>query len=294
MTVDRPSSKKLFTRRRFLAASACAAAAGIYSGEIERHWIEVSQRQVPLRGLSSAFDGLRIAQLSDIHLDEFTEPFFVRDAVNRINSLNPDIVVLTGDYVTYGLFEDNLAKGSEWLCANLLNQLKCPQRYAVVGNHDVKVGRERVIEALTANKISVLDNAYQPIERSGGRFWLAGVDDPVEGVPNPDKAIPESIRNIANQPIVLLCHAPDWADNLLHHPAGKAVSLMLSGHTHGGQVRLPLLGAFFLPVLGRKYVKGWFRKDNLLFHVNRGIGTVGVPFRLDCPPEITLITLRSA
>lgn len=294
MTVDRPPSKRLFTRRRFLIASACAATAAAYSGEIERHWIEISYRDVPLRGLAAAFDGIRIVHLSDIHFDEYTEPYFVRDVVNRVNSLNPDMVVITGDFVTYGLFTSNIAKGAEWQCANLLNQLKCPHRYAVVGNHDVMVGREKVIEALTANGISALNNGCLPFERAGGRFWLTGVDDPVEGVPNPDRAIPESIRNIANEPIVLLCHAPDWADNLLHHPAGKFVSLMLSGHTHGGQVRIPLLGAFFLPDLGRKYVKGWFRIDNLLFHVNRGIGTVGVPFRFDCPPEITVITLRSA
>jgi len=294
MTVDRPPSKTLFTRRRFLSASACAAAAALYSGEIERHWIEISHRDVPLRGLASAFDGLRVVQLSDIHFDEYTEPFFLRDVVNHVNRLNPDMVLLTGDFITDGLFTHNIAKGAEWTCANLLNQLKCPHRYAVLGNHDVRVGREKVTEALTANGIVVLDNSYLPIERAGSRFWLSGVDDPVEGVPNPDLAIPQSIRNIASEPIVLLCHAPDWADNLLHHPAGKFVSLMLAGHTHGGQIRLPLIGPFFLPDMGRKYVKGWFRIDNLLFHVNRGLGTVGVPFRLDCPPEITVITLHSA
>ncbi len=281
------------TRRRFLIAGACAGAAlAVYSGEIERHWIQISHRDVFLPGLSKAFDGFRIAQLSDIHLDEFTEPFFLRDAVNRVNSLNPDMVVLTGDYVTYGFFSNSFAAGSEWQCANLLKELKCPLRYAALGNHDIRVGRERVTEALTANGIPVLDNAYLPIERNGSRFWLSAVDDPVEGVPDPDKAIPESIRFIPDEPIVLLCHAPDWANNLFHHPAGPAVSLMFSGHTHGGQIRFPLIGPLYLPEFGRRYVEGWFRLNNLLFHVNRGLGTVGVPFRLDCPPEISLITLH--
>lgn len=294
MSVDRFPTKPFITRRRFLAASACAAAVALYSGEIERHWIAVSHREVPLPGLAPAFDGLRIAQLSDIHLDEYTEPYFLQDAVSRINSLNPDLVFLTGDFVTFGLLSRKLAHGVEWSCANILNGLACSYRYAVLGNHDVLRGRERVTQALTANGIAVLDNAFLPIERSGARFWLAGVDDPLEGVPNPDKAIPESIRGVANEPIVLLCHAPDWADNLLRHPAGKAVSLMFSGHTHGGQIRLPLIGALNLPPLGQKYVQGWFRLDNLLLHVNRGIGAVGLPFRFDCPPEITFVTLRSA
>lgn len=294
MTVDRSPSQPLFTRRRFLAAGACAAAVALYSGEIERHLIAISRRQVPLRGLSPAFDGLRIAQLSDIHLDAYTEPFFLRDAVNRINSLNPDVVILTGDYITYDLLSRKLVHGAEWLCANILNGLKCPFRYAVLGNHDVQFGRSKVIEALVANNISVLDNACVPIERSGARFWLSGLDDPLEGVPNPDKAIPESIRNLSSEPIVLLCHAPDWANNLLGHPAGKSVSLMFSGHTHGGQICLPVFGPLILPPLGKKYIQGWFRIDNLLFHVNRGIGAVGLPFRFNCPPEITLVTLRSA
>ncbi len=295
MKVDRPPHKPPITRRRFLLGGACASVAlAVYSGEIERHLLQVSHRDVFLPGLSEAFDGFRIAQMSDIHLDEYTEPFFLRDAVNRVNSLNPDMVVLTGDYVTYGFFTNSIDRGSEWQCANLLKEIKCPLRYAALGNHDLRVGREKVTEALTANGIPVLDNSYLPIERSGERFWLSAVDDPVEGVPNPDEAIPESIRFIRNQPIVLLCHAPDWANNLFHHPAGPAVSLMFSGHTHGGQIRFPLIGPLYLPEFGRMYVEGWFRLHNLLFHVNRGLGTVGVPFRLDCPPEISTITLHPA
>jgi predicted MPP superfamily phosphohydrolase len=89
-----------------------------------------------------------------------------------------------------------------------------------------------------------------------------------------------------------MCHTPDYADDLLAHPAGQAVDLMLSGHTHGGQVRLPLIGALSLPPLGQKYVEGWFQLGGMQLYVNRGIGTVGLPFRLNCPPEITLMTLR--
>lgn len=294
MTVSGTISKAPITRRRFLIASACAGAGlALYGGEIERHWIEVTRRDVFLPGLPQAFDGFRVAQLSDIHIDIYTEPFLLRDAVRQISAMNPDAVFLTGDFVSHGLMPNRFSIASAWQCANLLNQLDCPHRYAVLGNHDVLVGREVVTEALSANAITVLDNAYVPIERAGGRFWLAGLNDPVVGTPDPELAIPQSIRNVPREPVVLLCHAPDHVDTLLKLQEGEAVSLMLAGHTHGGQVRVPLAGPLILPPLGRKYVEGWFRFGNLQLYVNRGIGTVSLPIRFDCPPEITLFTLRS-
>jgi hypothetical protein len=295
MTVFNSLSKAHITRRRFLLRGACAGAGlAIYSGEIERHWIETTRRDVFLPGLPRAFDGFRIAQLSDIHLDDYTEPFLLRDAVKQINRMNPDAVFLTGDFVTHEILPRRFSFGTAWQCANLLNQLQCPHRFGVLGNHDVVIGSQEVTKALTANSITMLVNEYVPIERGGARFWLAGLDDPVAGRPNPEKTIPESIRNIPDEPIVLLAHAPDYADDLLKLPSGKAVSLMLAGHTHGGQICLPLIGPLDLPDMGRKYVEGWFRLQNLQLYVNRGLGTVGIPFRLDCPPEITLLTLRSA
>jgi len=283
------------TRRRFLVGgSLVAGGLALYGGEIERHWIEITHRDVFIPGLPQAFDGFRIAQLSDIHLDEYTEPFFLSDAVRDVNRLNPDVVFLTGDFVTHGILPRRLAIGAAWQCANLLNQIQCPHRYAVLGNHDVLIGPQDIIAALTANSITVLDNAHLPIERAGARFWLAGLDDPVEGTPDPELAIPASIRNVRHELIVLLCHAPDYVDDLLTSPTGRAVSLVLSGHTHGGQVRAPLVGPLILPPLGRKYVEGWFRFGSLQLYVNRGLGTVGVPIRFNCPPEIALLTLRSA
>jgi uncharacterized protein len=266
----------------------------LYAGEIERHWIQVSTSDVFIPGLPQAFDGFRIAQLSDIHMDEFTEPFFVRDAVERINRLQPDAVFLTGDFVTCEIAPRKFAIGAAWQCAGILDGLECRDRYAVLGNHDFMIGAKPVAAALTAHAIKVIINSYMPLERSGGRIWLAGLADPVQGSPNPEETIPASIQNVAHEPIVLLCHAPDYVDDLLRMPCGQAISLMLSGHTHGGQVRLPLVGALTLPKMGRKYVEGWFRFGRLQLHVNRGIGAVGVPFRFNCPPEISLLTLRAA
>jgi uncharacterized protein len=288
-------SRPPITRRRFLTASLCGAAGlALYSGEIARHWTEVTELDIPLAGLPRVFDGMRIAQLSDIHLDNMTEPFYLRHVVQKINQMQPDAVFLTGDFVSDGLTSRDYAVKAAWQCGSILSELICRPLYAVLGNHDVAVGDKEVAEALRGSGITVLRNTHLPIERVGGRFWLAGIDDPVWGVPDPELAIPPSIRNVPDEPIVLLCHAPDYADDLLAMPAGKAVSLMLSGHTHGGQVRLPLVGALELPTMGRKYVEGLFRLGNLKLYVNRGIGTIGLPFRLNCPPEITLFTLRAA
>jgi uncharacterized protein len=282
------------SRRRFLTTGLCGAASlAFYSGEIERHWIEVKPLEIHLQSLPAAFDGMRIAQLSDIHLDEFTEPFLLRHAIEEINRIQPDAVFLTGDYVTYQIAPKKFATKSAWHCGEILNELKCTQRYAIMGNHDVMLGESLVSEALTANGITVLNNSYLPLERGSSRIWLAGLGDPVCGRPEPDAAIPVSIRDLPDEPVVVMCHAPDYADQLAAHPSGKSVGLMLSGHTHGGQVRLPFMGAMRLPPGGRKFVKGWFRVGSMQLYVNRGIGTVGVPFRFACPPEITRITLRA-
>jgi predicted MPP superfamily phosphohydrolase len=232
-----------FSRRRFLRAGLYAGAGlALYSGEIERHWIEVTERNFFLSGLPPAFEGMRIVQISDIHLDEFTEPFFLRHVVDRINRIEPDAVFLTGDFVTAALGikhipplgSSRFARGAAWQCANILTGLECKALYAVLGNHDFSVGAKEVTAALVAKGITVLRNASAPIEKAGGRIWLSGVDDPLEGHPNPEVAIPESIRNVPNEPVILLCHGPDFADRLLTHPAGQAVDLMLSGHSHWG------------------------------------------------------------
>jgi predicted MPP superfamily phosphohydrolase len=293
MALIRPFSRQTISRRNlFKAGIAAAAGLALYSAEIARHWLEITRRDIFLGNLPPVFDGLRIAQISDIHIDAFTEPFFLRHVVQRTNLLRPDALFLTGDFVTDGLGSRHFAARAAWQCAAILKQLECRQLYAVLGNHDVMIGAKKVTEALTANGITVLRNAYLPLERPGGRIWLAGLDDPLEGRPKPDLAIPASIRNQPNEPIILMCHAPDYADHLLQQHAGQAVGLMISGHTHGGQVRLPLLGALSLPPLGRKYVEGLFQLGGLQLYVNRGIGTVDLPFRLNCPPEVTLFTLR--
>ena len=285
---------ELWTRRSLLKSLAFGAAGtALYAGEVERHWIEVVHRDIFLSGLSEEFHGMKIAQLSDIHLNEYTEPFLLREAVDAINREQPDVVLLTGDYVSAEVLPRKMTLSAAGECASLLNQLTCQRRYAILGNHDCMAGEDEIAEALDRHGIPVLRNAYLPIEQGSSRIWLAGLEDPVCGRPDADLAIPTMIRNQRNEPVILMCHAPDFVDDLLRHPAGHAVSFMVSGHTHGGQVRIPMLGAFHLPPYGRKYIEGWFGIGNLQLYVNRGIGSVGVPFRFNCRPEITVFTLRA-
>jgi len=266
----------------------------LYSGEIERHWIEVTQHEVFLPGLAAAFDGFRIAQLSDIHTEDFTEPWLVRTAIDHVNRLQPDAVFFTGDFVTMWSNEQkSKAIAAAWRLGEMLNGLTCNQRYGVLGNHDMVTGPRQIIEALDAFGVTILNNAYLPVERGGSRFWLAGLEDPVVGTPRPEEAVPVAIRHQPQEPVVLLCHGPDYADKLLKQPVGQAVSFMLSGHTHGGQVRMPFAGPILLPPFGKKYVAGWFRLGKLQLYVNRGLGTVALPIRFNCPPEIALFTLRA-
>jgi predicted MPP superfamily phosphohydrolase len=126
------------------------------------------------------------------------------------------------------------------------------------------------------------------LERDGKRIWLAGIADALNGNPGPnfEKAIPQTALG-DDERVILLAHEPD----ILPRVAKHNVDLMLSGHTHGGQVRFPFVPPMHMPPMGKKYVEGYFQMGHTQLYVNRGIGTVGLPFRLNCPPEITVITL---
>ena len=174
------------------------------------------------------------------------------------------------------------------LCAGLLGQLRAPGGvFAVLGNHDVLVNAHYVADVLKAHAIRVLQNANYPIERGGLRLWLAGVEDVLHGKPS----IALSLKGIpAGEATILLAHEPDFADLASRHP----VQLQLSGHSHGGQIRIPLLGAPYLPALSNKYPYGYYRVGRMQLYTNRGIGTILLPLRFDAPPEVTVFTLHAS
>jgi uncharacterized protein len=285
LTLER---KKAFTRRDFLKLTGIAAVGlPLYAGEISRHEISVQKVTVTLPRLPDAFRGLTIAQVSDFHYAEYTEAYFIKQVIERVNQLKPDVVAFTGDFITTGFWSqpDMLRFTGE--CAEILSRVDCPLRYAVLGNHDCQKNLycHAMSEALEQHNITLLENRAVPLERDGARLWFAGLGDVMVHRNRLDKAIPTASND--GEPVVLLVHEPD----ILPQVARYNVDLMLSGHTHGGQVRLPFLPPMFLPELGKHYVNGLYRLGPTQLYVNRGIGTVGLPFRLNCPPEITLITL---
>jgi hypothetical protein len=133
-------------------------------------------------------------------------------------------------------------------------------------------------------------NQHLPLERNGSRIWLCGIADAGTSLPDLNLTIPKA----PDGPVILMAHEPDFADVVVQHPRFPLIDLMLSGHSHGGQIRLPFTGPLVLPPMGRKYPEGHYRFKQMQLYVNRGIGTVGLPFRLNCPPEITVVTLQPA
>jgi hypothetical protein len=286
------SSSNRLTRRQFLklslvtsADAACfTAAGGVYSAMIEPEWLSIERVTVPLARLPRELDGFTIAQLSDLHLGPYTSDAEIRAAVAAANQLQPEAIVLTGDYIT----GESDCRDSAADCARELGALRAPHGvYAVLGNHDrCWSSLEYMPRALIAQSIPVLMNDAMPIERSGARLWIAGVDDVTERRADLNRAL----RRVPNsETTILLAHEPDYADESKRSP----IDLQLSGHSHGGQVRLPFYGALILPYLGEKYPIGLARAGAMWVYTNRGIGVVSPPVRFNCRPEITLLTLRS-
>jgi predicted MPP superfamily phosphohydrolase len=289
----RPPDSHRISRRAFLAgASAAGLGLGLYAGTHARHEFVLTHRVFPIRNLPDALASLRIVQISDIHLVEYTEPWFLEKMVAQINALHPDLVLITGDFVSRGPLALPHAWQAAGVCAEILSTLNAPQRFAILGNHDVAVGAQHVIQPLEAHGTPVLIDSYVQIQRGGYTLWLSGTDDAGTRSPDLSLAIPAYVN--LDEPLILLCHEPDFADRVIRHPRFPLVDLMLSGHSHGGQIRLPLVGPLILPPMGRKYVEGLFHFGHMQLYVNRGLGTVGLPFRLNCPAEITQITLTRA
>lgn len=207
-----------------------------------------------------------------------------------VNGLKPDLIVLLGDFVSMPSFSSDDQKAASFAepCSRLLARMNAVEGlWAVLGNHDVNTDPKRVRHALEVQGITILANGSIPISRQGARFWLAGVNDVLSRTAD----LAQTIQGIpGDEAIILLAHEPDYADHVAQHP----VDLQLSGHSHGGQVRLPYLPPLYLPEMAKNYYLGLYQVGPLTLYTNAGLGTIGVPIRLNCPPEITLITLRHA
>jgi predicted MPP superfamily phosphohydrolase len=283
-------TRREFLRRAAKLSAGVALATVGYGGVFERRHVTVQHVEVVLDRLPEAFDGLTIAQLSDLHYHPFFSAGVIRHAVDLIAQASPDMVALTGDFVTLSEFRDvdpDAAKAAA-PCAELLAPLRPPLGvFAVLGNHDSFSDPALVAEAFTARKIRVLQNEALPLERNGRRIWVAGVTDVLAGAADLDA----SLRLVpAAETVLLLAHEPDFADEAARHP----VDLQLSGHSHGGQIRLPFLRPPFLPALARKYPRGLRTVGRTRLYTNIGLGTIIVPMRILAAPELTLLTLRTS
>ena len=275
------------TRRRFLKIAAAAGGiAAVYPVEISRHELEVEKHDILLPRLPDEFRGMKIVQISDLHFEEFNEAFFLKHVVDVVNGLKPDMVLYTGDFVSYGPFPISYGRSRVQPCAEILARTACPLRFASLGNHDYVVGWKMVKATLESHGIPTLVNQAIPLERGGKRLWIVGLGSASARASLPREAIPKQVLR-DREPMLLMSHEPD----VLPEIASYGVDLMLSGHTHGGQIRFPFGPPLFLPRFGRIYVEGMFRLGNTQMYVNRGIGAVGIPVRLNCRPEITQFTL---
>lgn len=273
-------------RRTFLKASAVAAVpatplAALGYGAYEAGAVRVERPRVAVPHLPAAFDGLRVAFLADLHHGPGVSLPFVASVVRTTLALQPDLILLGGDYV---------GKESKYVgpCFEVLAGLSAPLGvFGVLGNHDYWHGLAETKAGMKAARVEELTNAGVWVERGSSRLRLAGVDDLWCGSPHLASALGDAKPDDA---CVVLSHNPDFAENV----RDARVGLVLSGHTHGGQVVVPGYGSPVVPSrYGQKYLRGLVQAPYTRVYVSRGLGTSGPALRVNSPPELTLMTLTS-
>ena len=264
------------------AAAVGVSVPTVYGHLVEAWAYEVTETVIRIRDLPERFEGFRIAQVSDVHHSRLVSIEEVRRVVGLANAAGADMVALTGDYTT------DLPKYVE-PCAEVLSELKAPEGvWAVLGNHDHRTDGPLTRQALRRRGIEVLTNQSTELRRGADVLQLAGVDD--WGWGKADFA--RAMRGVdTSRPSLMLSHEPMALDV----PETRGVSLILSGHTHGGQINLPVVGAPAAYVWEHlKYLRGTFESEGTQLYVSRGTGVIGVPIRLGAPPEVAVIRLQRA
>lgn len=276
----------MITRRGFFKAGIFVCGGLALEGfVIGPEKIRVERVDVPIAGLGQKLDGFTICQITDIHHSHTVSLDYIEGVVRMANSLEPDLMALTGDYIDM----DRQFMAPVIRC---LSSLRARHgSVAVMGNHDYFIGREYSKDVISSNSIPLLENSHMMIESGGSRLCVAGVNDLLEDTPDARAALADVPADI---PRVLLSHHPDYAESI---DTDLRVDLILSGHTHGGQVRLPFGVAPIVPsAFGQKYSGGLVRlgrREGTKVYVSRGIGVSMIPVRFNCPPEITLIRLTA-
>lgn len=281
------------TRRDFLKLlkagaidlSLLAAGGAAWSYWIEPAWTRVENIHVKLPRLAQSFFNLRIAQVSDIHIGGWMNADRLEHIVQLVANQNPDLLLLTGDFLIGHVFD---ASSEEYL-QNLINILspltKTIPSFGILGNHDYWTNSDAVRAMLRSCNITDLTNSVSTISRGNENLHLCGVDDIWEG----DVRLDDVVNKLKDDSAaILLAHEPDFAD--VSAEIGR-FDLQVSGHSHGGQVVIPFYGPPILPHLGQKYPSGLYRVGNMLQYTNRGVGMIDPSVRFNCPPEITIFHL---
>ena len=274
----------MVTRRNFLRLMA-AGTAGAFADAmwIEPGWLTVTRADVACKRLPAGLDGLRIGLLADLHFEPDRDDGLIEDAVARINAEKLDLVLLGGDYVS---------SSSSVLAplARILAKVRANRGvFAVMGNHDGwHAGRALTRRFFEKSGISFLINQNSLLHLKGEKLAIVGTDFVWLGKPDPQS----TLKGIAKEtPVLALVHEPDYFDNMTAH---QDIMLQVSGHTHGGQCRVPMAGYAPAKVkYGQKYIYGHFAKGDSNLFVTRGTGTSGLHVRFACPPELAILTLRA-
>lgn len=245
-------------------------------------FFEITQIPISLPNLDPEFHGYRIVHISDIHMGTWMNIDRLEGVVELVNAQEPDLLVITGDFVTHTIdgMIDAMVNPISRLCAK-------DARLAVLGNHDHWSSAQEVRRLLRLSGIRELRNEHHTVHRENSRLYIAGLDDAYNSNDRLDKVISELPEDGAT---ILLVHIPDYAD--ISAKTGR-FGLQLSGHSHGGQIILPWIGSPVLPPFGKKYIRGLYQITGMAQYTTRGVGTSTVPIRINCPPEITVLTLHS-
>lgn len=263
-----------------MLAGASLAASVYYANRIEPARVEVRELSLVLRRLDREFDGYRVALISDIHMDGWMTPARIAKIFELLNDQEPDLVAIAGDYVT-----DTVMLDSREL-SNALSRIEAKDGVVgVLGNHDYQADQRMVRRLIHQSGIVELANDVHTVRRGDGALHVAGVDNFRQRKARLDLVLEKLPEEGA---AILLAHEPDFAD--VSAATGR-FDLQLSGHSHGGQVRLPFVGPVVRPLYGMMYPDGLYELDGMLQYTNRGLGLLGPHLRFNCRPEITILTL---
>ena len=248
---------------------------------IEKEIIKIEKISLEIKNLPPSFKGLKIIQLSDFHSKNFGK--MEARILASLKTLNPDFIFITGDIVDWTTKDLDSCKAF-W---QKLSESYPGKIFGVLGNHEHRNLKFKTIKSLLDESgIKILINESVELERGGQFIYLVGVDDPHLKHDDVEKAM-QGVKIGMSK--IMIAHSPE----ILRNIKDKNIDLVLTGHTHGGQINIPFITDFFLPLkYDKKYKKGLFEEDSTLMYVNRGIGTTTFPFRLNSTPEITLITLK--